>query len=773
MQQIQLYIQGEQVELFKDESVSITQSIQNVKDIAKIFTEFTRSFTVPASKKNNRIFKHYYNYNIQNGFDARTKKAANIELNYLPYLKGKIKLDTVELKNNKPHSYKITFFGNTVNLKDVLGKDTLTELDLSQYNQEYTASALKDSLSLDPTIFYSGSVTSLTSNRLNASFGSDVVAGTQVYNTTLNISSVVTFNAGTYLILEDNIFYNIGETYEVANHIITPLLTAKTRLYYDSSQSINDTGNLYWVNNTSYHGVPFRDLKYSLRLEKIIDAIETKYTIANGYANDIKFSDDFFSPTNNRWNSLFMWLHRKSGYVESGSSLQKNPSPVTGWNDESGTYDFNYVSNNILHKNTFGNLPFPSWQFAYCTDFNLTLESTSTDLFDVQIFRNGSIFYQQENINLSDTAGSLTIGLDTNATGTFELVILSTTDIVFTDIEWEVRFGVREGKPTNFYTDTFNTSDKGNFSALGTSFTFIVSNQIPEMPVLDFLTGVFKTFNLTTFVEDDGTIYVDTLDNFYADKKSQSTPYDISEFVNVDSSTVEPALPFKEVNLSFKDTKTYLATIHKQLFADVWGEERYIQVDDENIMVGSGVYKVESPFGHIKYERLLDQDDNIKTTVQYGWSVGESQDPYKGEPVIFYPYNVQIAKSGSNKSISYVDTVSLEGDNFQSKQEISGKINVPRNTIDNFGLNFGAEIDEYTGYTFTFNLFDKYYRDYITDIYNPESRLTKIKAYLPLRILLNFSLADEFVINDKIYKINSITTNLQTGESNMELLNVI
>ena len=51
MQEIQLYIQGEQVELFKDESVSITQSIQNVKDIAKVFTEFTKSFTVPASKK--------------------------------------------------------------------------------------------------------------------------------------------------------------------------------------------------------------------------------------------------------------------------------------------------------------------------------------------------------------------------------------------------------------------------------------------------------------------------------------------------------------------------------------------------------------------------------------------------------------------------------------------------------------------------------------------------------------------------------------------------
>ena len=38
---IELYIQGQRVELFKDESITITESIQNVKDIEKVFTAFT------------------------------------------------------------------------------------------------------------------------------------------------------------------------------------------------------------------------------------------------------------------------------------------------------------------------------------------------------------------------------------------------------------------------------------------------------------------------------------------------------------------------------------------------------------------------------------------------------------------------------------------------------------------------------------------------------------------------------------------------------------
>ena len=62
MQKLQVYIEGTRIDLFKDESVSMTQSIQNVKDLSKIFTEFTQSFTIPASKSNNKIFKHYYNF---------------------------------------------------------------------------------------------------------------------------------------------------------------------------------------------------------------------------------------------------------------------------------------------------------------------------------------------------------------------------------------------------------------------------------------------------------------------------------------------------------------------------------------------------------------------------------------------------------------------------------------------------------------------------------------------------------------------------------------
>ena len=69
MQKLQLYISGERIDLFKDEQVSISLSQQDVKDPAKIFAEFTKTFTIPASKRNNKIFTHLFDVTrIQDAF---------------------------------------------------------------------------------------------------------------------------------------------------------------------------------------------------------------------------------------------------------------------------------------------------------------------------------------------------------------------------------------------------------------------------------------------------------------------------------------------------------------------------------------------------------------------------------------------------------------------------------------------------------------------------------------------------------------------------------
>ena len=140
---IEIYIGSEKLDLFKDEDVNITLSIQNVKDISKLFTDFTQNFSVPASRNNNDIFKHYYNSDITGGFSASLRQDAIIYLNKEVFREGSIELNGVNMENGKPSAYEVVFFSAGVNLKDLFGEDELIDLDLSAYDHSYSGSVIR------------------------------------------------------------------------------------------------------------------------------------------------------------------------------------------------------------------------------------------------------------------------------------------------------------------------------------------------------------------------------------------------------------------------------------------------------------------------------------------------------------------------------------------------------------------------------------------------------------------------------------------------------
>ena len=60
MTEVQLYIQDtsnkdRKIDLYGDETIQITSTLQDLKDVGKVFTDFSQSFTVPASDENNCI----------------------------------------------------------------------------------------------------------------------------------------------------------------------------------------------------------------------------------------------------------------------------------------------------------------------------------------------------------------------------------------------------------------------------------------------------------------------------------------------------------------------------------------------------------------------------------------------------------------------------------------------------------------------------------------------------------------------------------------------
>jgi len=714
MQKVQVYIGSERLELFKDETLSINQSIQNIRDIAKIFTEFTQTFSVPASPNNNKIFKHYYNYNIVGGFDARQKVSASIELNYLTWKSGFIALNGVDLKNNIAHTYKITFYGETVNLKDILGDDMLSNLaPLASENLLYDSSTVQAKLQADPT--------------------------------------------------------------NTSTKIIAPLITHTSRLTYESGSTDTEGKNLAYNTTTNYpkRGLLYSDLKYAIRVDTIIQAIQSYYTTANLFSSNIVFSDDFFNTSNANYYNLFMWLHRKKGSVDAPTQVTQYNSLVNTWSTGAGTYARMLTTSMLaLYDDA-------------TTHNNLVLDVNSATLseqYQVIIHNNQSVFFESSFDAGDRTFTQTDMGLMTGGGSAFYTVTIvqkGNNPITFDSVEWQVA-GVSN-------TTTWNLTFTSSQFITSTAFDFNIVEQIPEMKVIDFLTGLFNMFNLTAYVED-GVIIVKTLDEFYQLASTWnttdtlwnnddslwneagttgSTTYSLDEFIDVNSSQVNVALPFKQVNFEYEGLGTLLAQQYNQLNNKGWGTERYT-LDGQTYDAPNEVYTVKLPFEHIQNERLINISDDSNTEIQYGFFVDQNLQSYFGKPLLFYP----ILQQGSSTPISY-RTSSTNNTSLDTFIIPSNSVSLSSST-DTSNINFYDEINEYTLTTgFTGTLFATYYKNYIAEIFNTKRRLIRVTAYLPLNMIYNLKLNDTIEINYENYRINSIQTDLTNGKSNIELINIV
>jgi hypothetical protein len=151
MRSVQIYVENRKLELFSDEKIVVNSSVQNIADISKVFTDFSQTFTIPCTPVNNYIFEHYYNNDVDNTIDHRNRREARIEINYIPFRTGKIQLEQGTIKNGRPENYQVTFYGDVVTLKDLLGEDKLNALDYATVNHDYDGSEVQDRIEIAPS----------------------------------------------------------------------------------------------------------------------------------------------------------------------------------------------------------------------------------------------------------------------------------------------------------------------------------------------------------------------------------------------------------------------------------------------------------------------------------------------------------------------------------------------------------------------------------------------------------------------------------------------
>lgn len=664
MRNIKLYIGNDLLDLFRDESVQVTQTIQNTKDIGSVFSNFSASFAVPGSPTNNRIFEYYYNYQVI-GFDARFKVAGRIEIDGAIFDSGYFKLNNVQIKGGKPHTYNITFFGELVNLKDVFGEDKLSGLNYDGYNEQYDQNTV--------------------ANRLGSGKNVD----------------------------------------GITNAIITPLIHA-------SNQPTLPSATEYWVTD-------WRNLKYAIHVKGILKAIESAYGIS--------FSGTFLSG-DTRLNKLYMWLHRDKGFtpLPQGEYEQvwEGMGSETLWDSFAGGMAGYTMGSGWYY---FGGSQGPDEARSH--EVRLNLNTSTADQFTLTLYRNLNPIWTNTYSGSTSYVIDFTEGGSTELfdEGMYEVKIEYTNPIeVLGTSSWTFLLNVIEDQGPG-YQLTDSVSQSGvNF---GSTFTFNIAEQVPDIKVLDFLTGLFKMFNLTAYKDIDGNIVLQTLDDFY----SEGIVRDWTQYVDDRNMTISPLTLYKEMEFSYEGLGSILADQHTKLSDKGWGTEEYASA---NKYEGTK-YEIKAPFEHMKFERVFYND--TQTNFMYGLMTDPKNEPYVGKPLLF------MAETETGSVKVYDD----QGQNPITRTSYF----MPKNVLDsNESIHFSAEFDEYTNTITTNSLFTTYYTNYILGVFAEQARLYKLSGKLPLHELINYQLNDTIEIRGTRFLINSVTTDITTGKSEFELKNI-
>lgn len=717
------------LDMFGDEPVQITSKLSDIEKLSNVFNDYSNSFTVPATPNNNAIFKHYYDWNIDSGFNANISVVAYLEIDSLPFKLGRIQLESVAVKDHRPSTYKITFFGSLKQLADLFGDDTIDRLD-------YT----KDI------------------------FG----------NETKTLTTLSQFD---YDYTGPNFLNTINNPSFMDGNIITPLIGYADR---DWNYGTNDSTDISGGPESS-GAILDTELRPAIRIANILYGIEAKYGIS--------FTRDFFGKA--VFNNLFMWMNGAKEYTFGEDELVPDIlDAFTGDNDGSVVVDGNVVA--ITHRKYTTPGPEPGspspgrfiaiWQWDIYPD-NASIEYDAHivygggDAMDTPAGTKVKSFYSQTGAKSFNYTLEAQYGLfpDPDGTGintsmrtdSFYLILVPSQTMLF-DMQVNAKYIRILSGATTEYAYIISTPNTQTLLV-----QVHMDENIPKMKVIDFLQGIMKMFKLIIRPISETSFYIDTLNGYY----SRGNILNISEYVDNAEVVIERPLIYKTLKFLYQKTDNVAGKKFRELFDPSkdevgYGDLRsiYSSIDSKEEL------KIELPFENMMFERLVVENPDARAGELTNISIGQSSkldadgttlSANESKPILFF-------NNGISVSSDYPFKV-----NFQGQVDEVDYPYIIGNTNDAMlyqvtdSINFGSEIDPWHLLQVDSSLYLNYWEDWINTIYSLKQRKFTYMANLPSRFAQELSLNDRIIINDSRFKINDFTLDIPTGKTKLTLFNDI
>lgn len=128
------------LDLYNDVSIPLNFSIDDLFELGKRKTTFSKTIQIPGTKNNNIAFNHVYKINSEDLY-VPTKLSGVVILNSgIQVFSGSLSIDNITkvIRDGiEEIEYNVTVFGNLVDIFDKLGNKTIKDLDFARYDHTF------------------------------------------------------------------------------------------------------------------------------------------------------------------------------------------------------------------------------------------------------------------------------------------------------------------------------------------------------------------------------------------------------------------------------------------------------------------------------------------------------------------------------------------------------------------------------------------------------------------------------------------------------------
>lgn len=660
MRKVHIYVENQLIDLFQDEQISVKSQAQNINDISKTLTDYSQTFTVPASKANNAVFGFYYNNDLGT-FNANTRLDCRIEIDFIPFRTGKLQLEGATVKNNQVHSYKVGFFGDVTSLKDLIGFDKLKDLDYSSISQAHTGAIVQASIT--------------TTTALDVRY--PLISSARIWT------------------------YNDGSGIDLLAH------------------------NIVWD-----------ELFPAVTDSAIFSIIEAQYGVT--------FTGDFL--TDPRFLASYTyWKNRETtNFVLEAVDLEFNASDISCNVDIPNAVGVNVVNLDYIDVNTITTpVGWASWINTFFVKpkhkIEITITPATTVVYYLDVYIDGilGLTWSGSTTQTFIVANNVPNTVGINRVYTFKMRSVATLTFDF-DVDYTF---------TAPYEDTGGADQEHEITCSYSETSISITNLLdfnsiaPDISVVDWFTGTLKQFNLTCYPTSALTYEITPIPDWYANGgEINITPHIITDEIQVNRAKM-----YNDISFTWQASKSFMNEAFLGNNNRAYGDLKNIFPNNDG-----GKYEVKLPFETLVFNNF----DDINGNLQVGFCLTNAPD-YKA----YIPKPIKLYLQ-SEKDVQFWFNDGTGGTNLFTYMPFG------QDTIysaENYSMNFGNEISSLLLTGVSNSLYQTYYQAYLTNLFDPKTRIITVKAILPLTMLTSLTLDDKIIVRDKAYRINDMDTNLTTG----------